>query len=236
MSYLKIKGHVRTMAGMPQRGSIKGKPEKYKFFTEEQIEQLLKAVEEDKDNPRRYRDHAALFCGFYFALRIKETSLLERDCLKWLEDNVVDIPTLKQRSKEVGPDGKKRAPWRRLPQIETIAIEYLTDYIKNKMPPNQKYLFVSRRPDRPIAARTLDNIFNTYRERAGLSINYSWHALRHARGVYLYERFKDLLLVKKMLRHTSIASTEIYAHLSPSKLAERQEILDRDSIKINPLK
>ncbi|NDQ57299.1 MAG: tyrosine-type recombinase/integrase [Acidipila sp.] len=231
MSYKRSKGHNPGLNGEPKRGGVKGKPEKYKFLTEEQVSALLNAIASDTDNRNRARDHCAMFCCFYFALRVSECAILDRESFQWLADNKVDLQTLKQR-REKGAQG---LPRRSPPQVEASAVLYVTEYLK-RMHPRQKFLFTSHNIARHVSSRTLDRVFNTYAEKIGLSIHYSSHAMRHARGVYIYEMFKDVLMVKGMLRHSSLKSSEVYLHLSPSTLAENQRKLDERSITVNPIK
>ena len=44
------------------------------------------------------------------------------------------------------------------------------------------------------------------------------HSFRHAFGAHLYENGTDILTIKELLGHKSIASTAIYIHLADYKL------------------
>lgn len=46
---------------------------------------------------------------------------------------------------------------------------------------------------------------------AALGVRFSFHSLRHTYAMQLYERTRDILLVKKALGHRSISSTLVYA-------------------------
>ncbi len=56
-------------------------------------------------------------------------------------------------------------------------------------------------------------LFKVYAAKAGLDPIYSIHALRHYRGTALYGQLKDVRAVQSLLRHRSISSTEVYAHV-----------------------
>jgi site-specific recombinase XerD len=47
--------------------------------------------------------------------------------------------------------------------------------------------------------------------------NYCWHDLRHTFASRLAMAGVDLLAIKEMLGHSSVVTTEIYAHLQPNR-------------------
>jgi integrase len=67
--------------------------------------------------------------------------------------------------------------------------------------------------------------FRIYADKAGLN-NCRFHDLRHTFGSHLAIKGKDLLTIKELMRHKSIASTMIYAKLSPEYLKDASEDLD----------
>lgn len=252
MSYQRKKGHNPRDDGERQRGPVKDKPDEFKFLESTQLAAVLAAVQKDTDNPRQARDHAAIFLCYYLGLRLSECAWLERDCFKWIESGVIDAPTLKQlepRTRDEsgkllpkkprpwlrGDDGKLRPPRVRLRDVEHPVREYIAEYLR-EMPPEQRWLFVGRNNKKPISARMLDVIFNTYFAQAGLSKHFSTHACRHGRGVLIYERFKDPQYVKDMLRHSSLTSTEYYIRLSPGAREKHLVELDAAALKVKPLK
>ena len=52
------------------------------------------------------------------------------------------------------------------------------------------------------------------------------HALRHTCASRMVNRGIDLYVVKDILGHASIATTQIYAHLDPRKLAHAVSVLE----------
>jgi integrase len=124
-------------------------------------------------------------------------------------------------------------PEQALPVVESKVTEYIQTYM-SKLKPEQRWFFDGKhRPDAPleeiphISIRQLERIFAHWTIKAGLDPLYSWHSLRHARGMFLYERFNDLKMVQDMLGHKSMASTEIYMHMSPKRKAAYRESLDQ---------
>jgi site-specific recombinase XerC len=59
--------------------------------------------------------------------------------------------------------------------------------------------------------------------KAGIERAFSPHALRHSFATGLYQRTGDILLVQRALRHRSITSTLVYAHVEEAKVREAIE-------------
>jgi integrase len=115
-----------------------------------------------------------------------------------------------------------------LPFVEEQTVGYLIDYIQNHMRPDQRWFFESpKNPKCHISTSHMSRIFNTYAEAAGLSKKYSWHSLRHGRGVRVWSLFKDLVMVKGALRHRNIAAAQIYAGLDPETKADYKKKMER---------
>jgi integrase/recombinase XerD len=79
------------------------------------------------------------------------------------------------------------------------------------------YLFQSERGGQ-FATRSLQSMFEIAVKGAGLP-KYSIHACRHSFGTYLYQKTKDLRMVQKQLGHVSIATTQVYADVTPEEMS-----------------
>jgi integrase/recombinase XerC/integrase/recombinase XerD len=62
----------------------------------------------------------------------------------------------------------------------------------------------------------ISKIVKKLMKRAGLKDSYTLHTLRHTFASHMVMQGTDLYIVSKLLGHSSIKVTEIYAHLSPS--------------------
>jgi integrase/recombinase XerD len=79
------------------------------------------------------------------------------------------------------------------------------------------WLFLSRR-GRRLRREAIWGLVKRYAARAGISTSISPHTLRHSFATHLLAGGADLRQVQEMLGHASIATTQIYTHIEPSRL------------------
>jgi integrase/recombinase XerD len=82
------------------------------------------------------------------------------------------------------------------------------------------FLFIGQRGH--ITSQGIQRIVKKYLKKLNLyTTGKSVHSLRHSYAVQLYSQSKDLLAVKKQLRHTNLQSTLVYADICKEEI-ERQ--------------
>lgn len=107
--------------------------------------------------------------------------------------------------------------------------EYLAVRPSENLPYTQKNaLFISRN-HRRISPKTVQHIVKTYLEKAGLGgQGFSTHKLRHTAATLMYQHGKvDIRVLKDILGHSNLGTTQIYTHVSDSQI--------KNAIDSNPL-
>lgn len=76
---------------------------------------------------------------------------------------------------------------------------------------------------RPLSTRTVQNVVKRWCVAAGLPPDVSPHTLRHSFATHLLDGGADLKTVQQLLGHESLATTQIYTHVSIERLRDTVE-------------
>lgn len=151
------------------------------------------------------RDIAILELLYGAGLRASELVAMDLDTIN-LKDN-----TAKVRGK-----GNKD----RLAVFGEPCRQAIEKYILHERTPTEcKALFVNPKGQR-ISQRTVQKIVERRRNWLGLSQEVSPHTLRHSFATHLLNGGADLKSVQQLLGHESLATTQIYTHVSVERLRE----------------
>lgn len=94
--------------------------------------------------------------------------------------------------------------------------------------PNGPYLFSSeKRPEKPLRAKTGQEIFYANIERAKLINRGGVHSLRHSFATHMLESGVEITVVQKLLGHRSLNTTAIYLHVTQERLSAIKSPLNR---------
>jgi site-specific recombinase XerD len=121
-------------------------------------------------------------------------------------------------------------PEKEPPVVEPFVLEYAAEYLAT-LPKGQRWLFEGQK-GMHLSNQQLSRIFGHYVISAGLSNKYSWHSLRHGRGLLIWETFKDHVMLRDSLRQKSLSAAEFYMHLSPARRAEYADKLAGKAVKV----
>jgi integrase/recombinase XerD len=88
------------------------------------------------------------------------------------------------------------------------------------------YLFEGRNKGK-YSTRSVQSILKTALNRAGIKKKASVHSLRHTFATHAVEEGTDIRLIKEILGHTNIKTTEIYIHISKTSILNVQSPIDK---------
>ena len=108
--------------------------------------------------------------------------------------------------------GKNRSD--RYAMLSQYALDLLTQYWYAYGRPTGWLFHQKRDPEKPIDKLYLSRMIHAHEDELGWPNRITSHSFRHAFGTHLYENGADLLTIKSLMGHKSLASTEIYVHLS----------------------
>jgi integrase/recombinase XerD len=199
----------------------------------DQVEQLLAVVDEELAAAGGEGSRAALAT----AIALRDRALVETAYaagLRISELAAADLGSLDLRRGEIRVMGKGRKE--RIGLLGRPAREALTAYLEDGRPvlvdlaagragpaprgaamdaPTQ--IFLNHRGG-PLGVRGLRYRLDLLRRRAGLPDGVSPHTLRHSFATHLLDGGADLRVVQELLGHESLGTTQVYTHVSPTRL------------------
>jgi site-specific recombinase XerD len=191
----------------------------------DQVEALLAVVDDQlvaaDGEPHAKVEHAT-------ALALRDRALVETAYaagLRISELAAADLASLELRRGEIRVMGKGRKE--RIGLLGRPARAALAAYLEDGRP-----TLIARRPHgeaepaeiflnhrgAPLGVRGLRYRLDLLRRRAGLPDGVSPHTLRHSFATHLLDGGADLRVVQELLGHESLATTQVYTHVSPTRL------------------
>jgi integrase/recombinase XerD len=173
-----------------------------------QVLKLFRMV--DTSNDRGKGDFAILQLFVQCGLRLSEVAFLELYDINISERK----GTLRIITRKSGSERKVH--------LNKTARHAITAYLRVRPTlPDTNKLFISQL-NRPLSPRSIYHLTKKYLEAAGMP-DLSCHSLRHLFATNLYNRHKDILLVKEALGHKTLESTLRYSHKSEEDIANAME-------------
>jgi len=176
-------------------------------LTDQEIEQLLTPI--NPETPANLCDQAMLELAYASGLRLAELRGLRLEQLE-LEAGFVRV---------IGKGNKERVV-----PVGRHAVAALQRYLavgrpKLVRPRSPANVFLTRRGT-AFSASALWNRIKRRARLAGIRRNITPHMLRHSFATHLLEHGADLRVIQELLGHASIATTEVYTHVSGTRLRD----------------
>lgn len=178
-----------------------------KALTNAEIDKLLRP--ESAETPTALCNQAVLELAYASGLRLAELRNLRLEQLH-LEAGFINVIG-KGNKERVVPVGRKAI----------VALERYLAAGRPKLvtPKSPGSVFLNRRGT-PFAAVTLWRRIKERVRRADIGRNITPHMLRHSFATHLLEHGADLRVIQELLGHANISTTEIYTHVTGSRLRE----------------
>ena len=173
-----------------------------KYLTLEQSVKLLTVI----DGPQRARDYCIITLLLNCGMRLSELVGINLQDIR--EDTI----------KLLGKGNKERIIY-----INQSCKTALNDYLSVRETPikesEKNALFLSGRNTR-LTGRRVEQIVEENLKKAGLSgMGFSPHKLRHTAATLMYQHGNvDIRVLKELLGHANLGTTEIYTHISNEQL------------------
>ena len=188
-----------------------------KYLTLEECIQLLETVRSDTESRTRERDFAIITLFLNCGMRLSELVGI----------NTTDIDPEMKTLRLIGKGNKER-------------VIYLNDACRDALnawlpvrsrqaehlePKDKKALFLSSRRNQRISQKTVQFVVYKYLDQAGFgNRKLSTHKLRHTAATLMYQNGGvDIRVLKDILGHEQLNTTQIYTHVSDISMQQAAE-------------
>lgn len=176
-----------------------------KIFNQQEIAAIINSV-------KNLKHKTMLMLAYSAGLRVSE---------------VIHLRTLGIDSKRMSifisqAKGKKD----RVASLSPVLLVMLREYAKKYKPDKKGFLFEGARKSEPYSSRSLQEVLQEAKKKAGILRPGSIHSLRHSFATHLVDRGTDVTMIQKLLGHNDIKTTLRYLHTSNRDLLKIVSPLD----------
>ena len=180
-----------------------------RFFYQNELQELFKAAELNKDPQMKLRDQALLEVLYGTGIRVSECAGL-----------TIQTVDLQQKVMLIQGKGNKQryVPFGRY--AKEALQHYYVDSRKPVMDKNDQHhqsVFINHRGT-ALTARGIEYVLDQIVKRSTLTTTIHPHMLRHTYATDLLNNGADLRTVQELLGHSSLSSTQLYTHITKEHL------------------
>lgn len=182
------------------------------FLERDELEGLLESI--DTTTPAGLRDRTIIEMLYSTGLRVSEIASLDRDQVS-LERGEFMIKGKGRKTRIVFISDRCREWLEKYLASRTDALDPLFINLRGKQTTNA----LSTKANR-LSTVSIEAIVRKYARLSGLVKKVTPHTLRHTFATQLLMNGADIRSVQEMLGHASIATTQVYTHITNAKLRE----------------
>ena len=212
--YAHVKEHIIDINPTADVDAPKKSATLPKFLTVEEAVRLIDTVRNDKESKTRIRDFAIIVLFLNTGIRLSELVGLN---LENIDSEITMIKVMGKGAKE------------RIVYLNKAARAAMIEYLKQRLDPkhvrtSSNSVFLSGRENR-ISNKTVQWMVQKYLKMAGLGAKgLSVHKLRHTAATLMYQSGKvDIRVLKDMLGHEQLNTTQIYTHVVDRNIEQAVE-------------
>lgn len=175
------------------------------YMTLEECKEVLSAVKENGNE----RDFCIFVLLMNCGMRVSELVSID---IKDISETTIKI---------MGKGAKERTIY-----LNNACINAIEEYKKKRLECSvpildKQALFISETTGKRITSRRVEQIVAKVMKECGLSDKgYSPHKLRHTAATLMYQNGTDVRVLKDILGHESLSTTQIYTHINNQQLQE----------------
>lgn len=169
-----------------------------KVLSEREVGKLLSATVHVDDELLFAREHAIFELMYASGMRVSEVVGL----------NLSDVDRERRIVSVIGKGNKQR-----MVLVNKTTVRTLNRWLAVRPDVRTDALFVNRQGGR-LSTRAIQRAFAAFKRAAGIERASSPHTLRHSFATHLLEHGADLMVIKELLGHKNLSTTQIYTNVS----------------------
>lgn len=197
--FLKSRGHIEKDPTEPLEAPYR----RNRLPKSINVEQANNLLDQSTNSKTPLRDKAILELLYGAGLRVAELVSIDLEVVDWSNRQI----------RIIGKGNKERFVF-----FSESARQALLEY-KSIERSDGRALFTNSKGER-LTTRTVQKICKRWALQAGLPPDLSPHTLRHSFATHMLDHGADLKTIQQLLGHSSLATTQIYTHVSIDRLHE----------------
>jgi site-specific recombinase XerD len=169
-----------------------------KVLTEREVGKFLAAKDHPDDELLFSRGHAMFELLYASGIRVSELVGL----------NTADVDRERRTLLVTGKGNKQRVVF-----MNKTSVRALNRWLAVRPTCQHDAMFVSKRGER-LTTRMVQYTFAAFKRAAGIERHASPHTMRHSFATHLLEHGADLMVIKELLGHENVSTTQIYTNVS----------------------